>query len=440
MRCYDVCAIEPSTAMRLVFCNGMRCTLILQWVDEGREQTAEHTFDHERITIGRGVWNTCVLKDSTRMVSTKHAEISVRDGAWILCDVGSTNGTMLNGVRIAQKQEHGLHDGDQIAVGHYHLSFRCATASATSQADPAPVAQMLSPTEGPATDPQRLGYLLYRAYGEYDPSSGIHLERHLDEVLHQSIGGCDGNRARAALQALRAVLGGSADPVVDMSKPLSAKNIAGERPAQPNRAPHILSVDVARKVGEKLALSARALNAEQLAAQLTSIFEVVCVGLADAVRGRRTFQKEFEVEATRILARTPNPINAAENAEEVAAILLDPSSRGLSNKQAMASLTDVFQDLTLHQLGLMAGFRECIRGLLKELDPERLEQGAENRSKEKRIGLLGGGALRTDAAAWRRYKDKHRQLSEEEVKVFERILAPHFSKGYLSVHTRRPRG
>ncbi|MFO0698101.1 MAG: type VI secretion system-associated FHA domain protein TagH [Nitrospira sp.] len=432
-------AIEPSTAVRRVFRDSMRCTLILQSVDEGNEQTVEQTFDHERITIGRGVGNTCVLKDPTRMVSTKHAEISVRQGVWSLCDVGSTNGTMLNGVRIVPKQEHVLHDGDQIAVGQYHLSFRCATVPAISQAQASPVVPVLPSTEGPATDSERLGYFLHRAYGEYDPTSGIDLDRHLDDVLHRAIGGYDGSRAQTALQSLRAVLGRSADQVVDRSKPLPAQNIAVEHPGRPSRGDHILSVDAARKVGEKLALSGRTLNPEHLAAQLTSVLQVVCVGLADAVRGRRTFQKEFEVEATRILARTPNPIKAAENAEEIATILLDPLSKGLSDEQAMASLTDVFQDLTLHQLGLMAGFRECIRGLLKELDPERLEKGADSRSKEKRIGLLGGGAVRAEAAAWRRYKDKHRQLSEEEVKVFERILAPHFSKGYLSVHTTRPR-
>ena len=417
----------------------MRCTLILQSVDEGCEQTVEQIFDHERITIGRGVGNTCVLKDSTRMVSTKHAEISVRQGVWSLCDVGSTNGTMLNGVRIAPKQEHVLHDGDRIAVGRYRLSFRCATLPATSQAQPSPVARVLSSTEGSATDSERLCYLLHRAYGEYDPTSGIDLERYLDDVLHRAIEGYDGNRARTTLQALRTVLGRAPEPAINFSRPSPAQHMASERLPQPSRGHHILSVDTARKVGEKLALSERGLNPEQLAAQLTSVLHVVCVGLADAVRGRRMFQREFEVEATRILARTPNPINAAENAEEIATILLDPLSKGLPDEQAMASLTDVFQDLTLHQLGLMAGFRECIRGLLKELDPEAMEKGAGNRPKEKGIGLLGGGAVRTEAAAWRRFKDKHRQLSEEEVKVFERILAPHFSKGYLSVHTTRPR-
>ena len=176
-----------------------------------------------------------------------------------------------------------------------------------------------------------------------------------------------------------------------------------------------------------------------MACQLTRVLQAVCAGLADAVRGRREFQKEFEVEATRILAWKPNPIKHAENAAEIATILLDPTSSGLSDVEAIESLKEVFQDLTLHQLGLMAGFRECIRGLLNELDPELLEKSQPSESKGKGIGLLSSKSIRSEAAAWRRYREKYRQLAEEEVKVFERILAPHFAKAYLSVQKTRKR-
>lgn len=410
-------------------------------MEDGREHTVEHTLDQDRITIGRGGGNTCVLKDPTRVVSTKHAEIYARHGVWSLTDVGSTNGTMLNGTKVAQNQEHTLHDGDRIAIGSYQLSFRSGNGSSVSQAEPSPGQHVVSPAEGSATDSERLRYLMQRAYGDWDGSTDADMERHLDRVLGRAIEGYGGGRARTAVQSLRATLGRSTGHAVDMRKPTPVQKgeVQSKHARRHNPDLSLCTEDVARKVGEQLAASGRSLNPEQLAAQLASVLQVVCIGLADAVRGRRAFQKEFEVEATRILARTPNPIKGAESAEEIATMLLDPMSKGLSGEQAMASLTEVFQDLTLHQLGLMAGFRECIRGLLKELDPEVLEKRSDSRSKAKGIGLLGGGTARAEAAAWRRYKDKHRQLSEEEVKVFERILAPHFTKGYLSVHQTRKR-
>jgi predicted component of type VI protein secretion system len=91
-------------------------------------------------------------------------------------------------------------------------------------------------------------------------------------------------------------------------------------------------------------------------------------------------------------------------------------------------LESVFQDLALHQMGLMAGLRACLRGILSELDPDSIEKAA----KEER-GKLPGLPWTLSAEAWNRFKEKHRELSEEEVKVFERILAPHFASGYLSI-------
>ena len=80
-----------------------------------------------------------------------------------------------------------------------------------------------------------------------------------------------------------------------------------------------------------------------------------------------------------------------------------------------------------------------MRGLLKEFDPVLLTKGEKGQSIGKGLGLLGGKGVRTDAAAWQRFLEKYRQLTEEEVRVFEQILAPHFAKGYLSIQKTRRR-
>ena len=178
---------------------------------------------------------------------------------------------------------------------------------------------------------------------------------------------------------------------------------------------------------------------DQVVRRIDQVLQVVFAGLADAVRGRREFQREFEVEATRILDWAPNPIKHADNAKEIASLLLDPRSQGLPEEQAKTFLQEAFQDLTLHQLGMMAGFRECVRGLLKEFDPVLLTKGEKGKSIRKGLGLLGGTGTRTDAAAWQRFLEKYRQLTEEEVRVFEKILAPHFAKGYLAIQKTRRR-
>ncbi len=48
-------------------------------------------------------------------ISRRHAEVTHVDGAWVLKDLGSTNGTMHNGVRVTEPVV--LKDGDRIRLG-----------------------------------------------------------------------------------------------------------------------------------------------------------------------------------------------------------------------------------------------------------------------------------------------------------------------------------
>ena len=70
-------------------------------------------------SIGRDSANDIVfLNDS--MVSRSHAEVQFRDGRWLLLDLGSRNGTIVNGRRVRQ---HPLKDGDRIQCGDNVFEF-----------------------------------------------------------------------------------------------------------------------------------------------------------------------------------------------------------------------------------------------------------------------------------------------------------------------------
>ena len=57
-------------------------------------------FDAERITIGRAQNNMLCLGDTARRVSSHHAEVTHRGDQFFLRDLGSTNGTTVNGRRV----------------------------------------------------------------------------------------------------------------------------------------------------------------------------------------------------------------------------------------------------------------------------------------------------------------------------------------------------
>jgi Protein of unknown function (DUF3662)/FHA domain len=70
------------------------------------------------VTIGRLPGNEVVLKDSG--ASRRHAEVRERDGAYVLTDLGSTNGTQVNGETV---QSRTLSDGDRITIGTTVIRF-----------------------------------------------------------------------------------------------------------------------------------------------------------------------------------------------------------------------------------------------------------------------------------------------------------------------------
>ncbi|HYK02145.1 MAG TPA: SpoIIE family protein phosphatase [Thermoanaerobaculia bacterium] len=65
------------------------------------------------ITLGRATECTIPIKD--RYLSRRHAEIALDDDAWIVRDLGSVNGTLLNGTRLEGSAP--LRPGDRINLG-----------------------------------------------------------------------------------------------------------------------------------------------------------------------------------------------------------------------------------------------------------------------------------------------------------------------------------
>ena len=85
----------------------------------GAGQDREFTIRRATTTIGRALDNDLVLESTD--VSRHHARIEYRDGRYQIADLGSTNGTKVNGRPV-----HGsasLSDGDEIEFGSLQLRF-----------------------------------------------------------------------------------------------------------------------------------------------------------------------------------------------------------------------------------------------------------------------------------------------------------------------------
>jgi DNA-binding CsgD family transcriptional regulator len=95
--------------------------------------------DSDRATIGKAPENTIALPDDAA-VSHLHAVLERFDSGWCISDLGSSNGTWLNGERIWTQRR--TRDGDEIRVGHTRLLIRDAgiAAGAPTEVEAAPPA------------------------------------------------------------------------------------------------------------------------------------------------------------------------------------------------------------------------------------------------------------------------------------------------------------
>lgn len=89
-------------------------------ISEGKEAGREFEFDQDSVVIGRTAECDVILYEAG--VSRKHARILTEDGGIWIEDLGSSNGTRVNGETIKQKQS--LKDGDSISMGPVVFNFK----------------------------------------------------------------------------------------------------------------------------------------------------------------------------------------------------------------------------------------------------------------------------------------------------------------------------
>ncbi len=89
----------------------------------------EYPIDKREVAIGKAAHNQIVLSDPT--VSNTHAIVISREGGYSIADLGSRNGTFVNGDRLGS-QARTLRHGDKIELGKTVLTFRNPGETATN--------------------------------------------------------------------------------------------------------------------------------------------------------------------------------------------------------------------------------------------------------------------------------------------------------------------
>lgn len=144
-------------------------------ISEKGGQERREVFDKNEISIGRVQGNDLLLPKGN--VSKRHARIVFRDGRFIVTDLKSTNGSYVNGHRIAQATI--VREGDKIYIGDFIIKVEAGTSGAGPLPSPRPsvdsdVPAVLRENEGSqVTPPPR---------GEGSAVSHIPLEQDPDDM------------------------------------------------------------------------------------------------------------------------------------------------------------------------------------------------------------------------------------------------------------------
>ena len=78
---------------------------------------SDHTFTRPVITVGRSPECDLVLPGDEVRVSRQHVRVERREGGYLLVDMGSRNGTLLNDQPIVPSSTHPLNEGDVVKMG-----------------------------------------------------------------------------------------------------------------------------------------------------------------------------------------------------------------------------------------------------------------------------------------------------------------------------------
>ena len=167
--------------------------------------------------------------------------------------------------------------------------------------------------------------------------------------------------------------------------------------------------------------------------KLHDAIEVFCRCFIPLREGYSQFVSSLDLQKAsmrRSMMRSPSymAVEAATDPAAVAAALLDWRDKSM---EAPKAIEGIFADLMIHQVALLDGVMQGVRGLLEQLSPDNIEQ---------QTGPQGPFAFdRSKArykALWETYSERFEELAEEK-QAFAHIFGPQFTQAYRDYRKQR---
>lgn len=429
--------------------------------------TTDYAYNASPVRIGRNPLNDLTLPFP--FVSGWHAVVRFDDGGAKFFDLGSTNGTLYNGRRVQAGEPIPIAGEVSLTIGKLELRIRQDAGASAGAPAPAPAPLQMSPVApnpaayaptsvhvspampapvnttsvpnvpAPAQAPQPHAHQPAASPPAPDGGpNGMGTAAVDMGDVHQSV-----NRLRPHYDAYRKAwmgmfqeLAGAISAMPDQTHGYALSIMQREFPeivdepefkrmaqdAGAVRASAKPSAGGTSSAVARLASSIRPEDAppstpaeeDRFLSTVEDVLRASAKALVELQKGQEQFGSEMGVRTI----KEYTALHAAGSAEAVLAYLLDWKAGGSARTQ---ELVGVYADLMIHQVALINGLMEGVRGLLARLSPQEIERGVNS-----------GWATRA-AAVWKKYVERHEQLARDDKALTSVVFGSEFARAYAEV-------
>lgn len=436
-------------------------------------ETEHSAFASSPVRIGRNQLNEMVLNEP--FVSQWHAVVRFDEHKVRYVDLGSTNGTMMNGRRLARHVQVEIDPQTDLRIGPLQLSFARAQVTPDMYAAPRTTIFNLNTAQGehsavggstiafnphePATLEQNTVFLgsqnIQQQIQQYQQHQAQGVPRDRIPTGTGLPGGVDMQQLVAITEQTK--------PFYEQYRRAWTQTLAQlrahlERIPGPQREgmvlclcqqfPQLAKEPEFRQVMESLGVSSAAageVDAQDWirrlgghtppGAQVNTAVAMERVGAvlesySQAFVELRKGYEQFGEEMALTLVQERNPLHDAQTGQDVLRYLLDWTTDG---GERVRELTRAFADLALHQVALLSGVMEGVRSMLHSISPQQLS-GQRSHALAKKGG---GGVFEAlfnmrKAGLWQSFADAHLNLIEED-RFSREVFGRNFARAYFMV-------
>ncbi len=438
-------------------------------------ETEHSAFASSPVRIGRNQLNEMVLNEP--FISQWHAVVRFDEHKVRYVDLGSTNGTMMNGRRLARHVQVEVDSQTDLRIGPLQLAFARAQVTPDMYAAPRTTIFNLNTQAGD----HGIGGGATMAFNPNEPATleqstmflggGVNIQQQIQQYQQQAAQGVPHQPTGAGLpggvdmQQLVQITE-QAKPYYEQYRRAWSQTLAQLRPQLeripgPQREGMILCVcqqlpqltkepeflEFVESLGVRPAALGEVDPAEWIkrlgggAAQLPpgaqvntaiamervgAVLESYSQAFVELRKGYEQFGEEMALQ----LVQDPTPLSEAQSGEDVLRYLLDWTTDG---GERVRELTRAFADLALHQVALLSGVMEGVRSMLHSISPQTLSG-----QRTQVLAKAGGGGIFEKlfnfrkAGLWAKFADAHQRLTEED-RFSREVFGRNFARAYFMV-------